>query len=325
MTAAGGRPRRVVLVLPTLSGGGAERVMLRLLAGLPREEFAPLLVVGDDRGELAELVPADVPRRVLGRTRTRNATVRLALELRRLQPDVVLATLGLANAVLAAAWVLPRSTRIVVRLGSSLTAEGDTSRSRPREWLIRRAMRCLYRRADRIVCQSDYMLEDAAGYLALPRDRFTRIYNPLDSQAIHDATLIASRQSPRPPGPHLVSVGACTPSRVWTSLSRPSRTSWRSLRKRPSPSSGKVRSASPWNRSSMTSGSRSRSPCPAGSRTPTSRSLGRISSSCPPATKGSATPWSRRSLWRSRSSSRLSEREPRGGPRRGERVVRTPG
>ncbi|MHA6346619.1 glycosyltransferase [Roseivivax sp. CAU 1761] len=54
-------PDRVAFVLPHFGHGGAEGVVLRLLQGLDRARFAPLLVLQRRRGELLDRVPADVP------------------------------------------------------------------------------------------------------------------------------------------------------------------------------------------------------------------------------------------------------------------------
>lgn len=54
-------PERVAFVLPHFGHGGAEGVVLRLLRGIDRARFAPVLVLQHRRGELLERVPEDVP------------------------------------------------------------------------------------------------------------------------------------------------------------------------------------------------------------------------------------------------------------------------
>ena len=60
---------RVAFFLPHFGHGGAEGVVLRLLGGLDRARFAPVLILQRRRGELLERVPADVPVLALARPR----------------------------------------------------------------------------------------------------------------------------------------------------------------------------------------------------------------------------------------------------------------
>lgn len=55
------RRLRVLFVIGTLSGGGAERQVIEILKHLDRTRFEPILYVGHRRGELLDEVPTDVP------------------------------------------------------------------------------------------------------------------------------------------------------------------------------------------------------------------------------------------------------------------------
>jgi glycosyltransferase involved in cell wall biosynthesis len=57
-------PKNVAFFLPHFGHGGAEGVVLRLLHGMDRERFAPMLILQRREGELLRLAPEDVP--VLG-------------------------------------------------------------------------------------------------------------------------------------------------------------------------------------------------------------------------------------------------------------------
>ena len=86
--------RRVALVLPSFAGGGAERVMIALMAGLDASSFERAIVVLDDQGPWRSLVPADIPVTALGRARLRGALLPLRRALARLDPDVVVSAIG---------------------------------------------------------------------------------------------------------------------------------------------------------------------------------------------------------------------------------------
>jgi glycosyltransferase involved in cell wall biosynthesis len=125
-----------------------------------------------------------------------------------IRPHVILSTLGMNLAVAAGRPFYPPGTRVVLREGNSVTAYlADVARAQP--WKAR-AIRALYRRAyalaDRIICQSDYMLQDLAANLGLRKGKLVRIYNPVDIDRIRD--LADQGTCPYPEGrPRLVAVG----------------------------------------------------------------------------------------------------------------------
>ena len=55
------RRLRILFVIGTMSGGGAERQVIEILKHLDRARFEPILYVGSRRGALLSEIPADVP------------------------------------------------------------------------------------------------------------------------------------------------------------------------------------------------------------------------------------------------------------------------
>ena len=197
------RKVRVAFVLHSLSGGGAQRVLLTLAGAVDRERIAPELVVFDTSGPMAAALPADVPLHDLGRRRLRAALPALFATLRRLAPDVVCATMGHANlALLAMKPLLPGPLRVVIR-------EPNTpSKSLPDlaySGLLRLGYRLLYHRADTIVCQSRLMGQELVRDFAVAPQAIAYLANPVDVAAL--------RQSARSPqrvageGPRFVAAG----------------------------------------------------------------------------------------------------------------------
>lgn len=56
-----GTPRKVVFMIPTMSGGGSEKVMLEILQHLDRTAFDPYLVVFQKKGAFLDRLPPLVP------------------------------------------------------------------------------------------------------------------------------------------------------------------------------------------------------------------------------------------------------------------------
>jgi hypothetical protein len=168
-------PRRVLFVLPSLEPGGAERVVLRLLADLPRERIDAHLALVTRSGALLSEVPPHVALHDLGVRRVRYAPGPLLRLAYRLRPKVILSTLGYLNlALLAFRPVLPKGTRLSVREANTVSAELATARH---AWAWRLGYRLLYPRADAIVCPARAVVEDLAARFGTPRGRLHHIPN----------------------------------------------------------------------------------------------------------------------------------------------------
>ena len=198
--------RRLLITLADLNAGGAERVVLTLLRHLSRERFEIDLALVRREGRFLAEVPPDVPVHDLGASRVRAAGPPLIRLVRRLRPQVVLSTLFfLNNYLLLLRPMLPRGTRLVVREG---TIVGSAMQTWRRPWLWSLLYRTLYRSADEIICQSEFMKNDLATRFGIPRSRMTTIYNPLDLDEIRaradaDPNPFAGKGA----GPHLVAAG----------------------------------------------------------------------------------------------------------------------
>jgi glycosyltransferase involved in cell wall biosynthesis len=201
---------RVLFVLPSLCGGGAERTVLRLLEHLPRSRVEPQLALVARKGERVDEVPDDVVLHDLGAGRVRWAALSLARVAWRVRPRVIFSTLGHLNLLLLATrGALPRGTRLVVREANTASAVLEGLRFR-RGWAL--AYRKLYPRADAIVCPSRAVLEDLATRLSIPRGRLRHIPNPIDPEAIRREA--RCEPSPYPsPGCHVVAVGRLAPQK----------------------------------------------------------------------------------------------------------------
>ncbi len=174
---------RLLFLLPSLAGGGAERVVATLLRELDRERFAPMLAVVDGRdGTWRAELPDDVPVRDLACRRVRDALPRVVALIRRERPDVVFSTLSHLNLALALVRpLLPAATRCVARESIVLGEAVDRMR-RPALW--RAAYRRLYPRFDAIVCQSEDMRRDLVERFGIPPAKATTIHNPVDAGRI---------------------------------------------------------------------------------------------------------------------------------------------
>ncbi len=176
---------RVLFILPTLMGGGAERVICTLLRHLDRDQFVATLAVLDMTNAVYRAdVPDDIPVVDLQRGRLRQALLAIGRLIWKTRPDLVFSTSGHVNLALAAGRpLLPHKSKFVARetaMISLLQEPGYEAVPVWWHWAYRRFFGAL----DAVVCQSEEMRSDLVEQLSVPRDRTVVIPNPVDIDAI---------------------------------------------------------------------------------------------------------------------------------------------
>jgi glycosyltransferase involved in cell wall biosynthesis len=169
---------RLAFFLPSLDGGGAERVTLTITEGLAARGHDVELVLAQRRGPLADDVPDGVRVVDLGVPRVSTAIRALRRHLRQTTPDVLVSALFHAN---LAAVVATRGLRVpllaVEHNTMSVKFGATTSR---RERLAPLACALAYRMVDQVGAVSEGVRDDLAAYLHFPRDRVRVLRNPVD-------------------------------------------------------------------------------------------------------------------------------------------------
>ena len=171
--------QRVALYLPSLRGGGAERVMLDLANGFAARGLATDLVLPQAEGPYLELVDRSVRVVDLSASRVLGSLAGLVRYLARERPDALLTTLTHANLVaLWARGVAGVPTRVVVREANTLSQVARGFRrlkNRVLPFLVRR----FYPLAYRVVAVSEGVAADLVGPIGLPRELVTVLANPI--------------------------------------------------------------------------------------------------------------------------------------------------
>ncbi|MEA3312457.1 MAG: glycosyltransferase, partial [candidate division WOR-3 bacterium] len=169
----------IALFLPSLRGGGAERMMLNLARGLAERGLAVDLVLAKAEGPYLNQVPSEVRVIDLGAHRVLVSLPGLVRYLRRKRPAVLLSTLPHANIVALWARRLSRtSTGVVVRASNTLSRVAQNA-ALIKVRLFPFLVRYFYPLADGIVAVSQGVAEDLIRITGLPPNRIQVIYNPV--------------------------------------------------------------------------------------------------------------------------------------------------
>ena len=171
---------KITLFLPTLAGGGAEKVALDLGNAFVSAGHEVDLVVATAVGELVGQVPVSMTLVDLEARRTVAALPRLVRHLRRRRPDVILSFLSNANAVAAAAVMLVRSRPRLVVSERSNRSKAIREMGPLMRVSMRVAMRWTFHRADAVIGISAGVTGDLVTSFGLSRAKAHTIYNPVD-------------------------------------------------------------------------------------------------------------------------------------------------
>lgn len=203
------RPR-ILLLIPHLGGGGAERVIQLIAGHLSAEKYdVHLGLVAQSSWPLPAL-PTSVTIHQINATRVRNAAGALLRLVQQLRPALILSTMAHLNfMVLALRPFFPRFTKVLVRQNGMPGAMLSDLRSPTPTRII---YRILYPRADRVLCQSHAMAEDLSTCTGIQQQRISVVPNPVDLCSIRNtADNASSRWSG--PGPHVLAVGRLRPEK----------------------------------------------------------------------------------------------------------------
>jgi glycosyltransferase involved in cell wall biosynthesis len=170
---------RIALIMQDFAGGGAEKVMVSLAAGLAARGHRVEIVAVRAEGPCLSRVPPGVPVVTLGPTRVSRSIPALARYLRERQPEAALSSLVHVNVAAVLARGLARgTTRLVLREENRISQNMGADRPR----LIRLAYRLLpwtYPRADHVIAVSRGLAEEVRAITQLPAARVSAVYNPV--------------------------------------------------------------------------------------------------------------------------------------------------
>ncbi|MGO2055300.1 MAG: glycosyltransferase [Halomonadaceae bacterium] len=177
---------RLALYLPSLRGGGAERVMVLLANGFAQRGYAVDLVLASAEGPYFKDVDEAVRVIDLKAGRVIKSLLPLVRYLRRERPTTLLSAMGHANVIAVAARSIAQVTMRVVASEHSNFSASMANRRSLRVALVRQLMHILYRRADSIVAVSAGVADDLVTSLSLPREQVLMIYNPIVTPQLYE-------------------------------------------------------------------------------------------------------------------------------------------
>ncbi len=210
--------KRIAFFLPSLAGGGAERVAVNLLQSMAKQGVLLDLVLANAEGPYLNQVPEQVRLVNLAAGRIIKAIVHLARYLKENKPIALLSHMNHANvgAVLARELAGTKTRLVLVEHNTLSVSKSNLFRSK----FVPPFMKLLYPRADIIIGVSQGVAEDLEYQVGFKPGKVRIVYNP-----VVDTELIAKAKSPldhpwfkQPNCPVFLAVGRLTEQKDFLTL-----------------------------------------------------------------------------------------------------------
>jgi len=170
--------KRLALFLPSLRGGGAQRVMVNLAREFAERGLAVDMVLAKAEGPYLSEVPLKVRVVDIGATRVLYSLPGLVRYLQRDRPNAMLSTLNHSNIIaLWARRLAGVKLRLIVREANTLRISSSNAPTL-REKLMPSLMRLFYPWADGIIAVSQGVAEDLIRIIGVPAEKVKIIHNP---------------------------------------------------------------------------------------------------------------------------------------------------
>ncbi|GEM47593.1 glycosyltransferase [Deinococcus cellulosilyticus] len=211
--------KKVVMLIPDLSGGGAERIFINLANEIANNHknykvWVIVFEAGDD--SYKDLIKNTVQIINLN-TRSRFAVFPLFAKLREIKPDYVLATRTLANLLAVVVGlmlkIIGQRTKIVLREANTLSVYGNASAGAKAK-IVDKLVGILYPRADSLIAVSEGVRLDLEQNFHVKKHKIKTINNPLLDH-IEDLEAIAPIKVDKP---YILGVGRFAPQKDFNTL-----------------------------------------------------------------------------------------------------------
>lgn len=214
--------KKVLIILPNLSGGGAERVIVTLLNNFDREKAEYFFIAVNKKGPYVNDLPSDIKIIDFGiqpffmRPQMFQVQRKLVKEINKIKPDVILTTLTEMNiTLLSVKSLLKGSPKIIIR---------ETNPPSPR-WhglkrkIIKRLYVHMYPKADKVIAISEGVKSDLIEFSKLVESQVQVIYNPLPIRDIQKKSILDLEKIKFPKDRfNIVSIGRLSEQKDFTTL-----------------------------------------------------------------------------------------------------------
>lgn len=173
---------KIMFIVPSMRGGGSERVISILLKYLSRTKYDIILVLLKNEGKYLDDLPNDIKIIDLNVRKARFSIFKIRNAIKRFEPDIVFSTLGHLNLLISMIRpFLSKKIKFIARESNTVSIQNKQEKY-PN--LFNFLYKFFYNNFDLIVCQSNYMKNDLINNYDIKNAKIVVINNPVDTEYI---------------------------------------------------------------------------------------------------------------------------------------------
>lgn len=170
--------KKILFIVPSMRGGGAERIMSIILRSLDKNKFDPILILLKKEGPYLNDLPKEIQVIDLHVTKARYAIFKIISRIKKIKPDIVFSTLGYLNILIA--MIRPFLSKDIVFIARESNTVSVQNKQEKYPKLFDLLYKVFYNNFDHIIAQSAYMRKDLIENYNISSDNIEVIYNPVD-------------------------------------------------------------------------------------------------------------------------------------------------
>ena len=183
----------ILFILPSYAAGGAQRVMLNLLACLHNRGHRVSLIVFNNTGPMKDEIPKSIHVINLKTNRLRYSVRSLVSAIRNLKPRVIFSSSGHVNlALVSIRPFLSNQVQVWIR---EANLPSLSLKNKPYHYLLWLGYFFLYRFADRLICTSNRMEHEFMENFKIPNSVIHYLPNPVDESHIRSFIMDIDNQN----------------------------------------------------------------------------------------------------------------------------------
>lgn len=169
---------KILFILPSLSAGGAERVISFVSQNINKEKFHPILLVA---GFVSDAVydVSNVEVKYLNKPRILTALPTIIATIKKLKPNIVVSSIAHVNTAMAFISPFFKRTKFI---GREATVLGQRKNEKKvRKWSPFHLLPNGFKNLDALICQSQDMAKDMIDNFEISKDKIHVINNPISN------------------------------------------------------------------------------------------------------------------------------------------------
>jgi len=176
--------KNIIFTVPTLNGGGAERIIVNYIRSLDINKFKISLILNLKMGEFLDYIPKYVNIVELNTKKTRQSFFKMYSVLKDMDIDLLVSTTNRMNILVLILSIFIKRKFKICLYEPSLPSAQFGQKYLPKYYLI--LMKLLYNHSDYIIAQTKLMGKELTDYYRVAKEKIIVTSNPIDTKFIQD-------------------------------------------------------------------------------------------------------------------------------------------